>query len=65
MFQKGLFGVLQAPNGKIRFGRGAPEQKINFCLQWSKGDQMDPKGSDLVKNTWVDHFGPFWTTLEC
>ena len=26
MFQKGLFGVLQAPNGQIRFGRGAPEQ---------------------------------------
>ena len=37
MFQKGRFGVLQAPNGQIRFAGGAPEQKINFCLQWSNG----------------------------
>ena len=25
---------------------------------------MVPKGSQMVKNTWVDYFGPFWTTLE-
>ena len=30
---------------KVGFGGGAPEQKINFCLKWSKRVQMGPKGS--------------------
>ena len=25
---------------------------------------MGPKGSHVVENTWVGHFGPFWATLE-
>ena len=50
-----------APNG---CGGGASEQKINFCLKWSKRVQMGPKGSQMVKNTLVDHFGPFWTLLD-
>ena len=24
---------------------------------------MDPKGSQMVKNTWVAHFGSYWTLL--
>ena len=30
---------------KVGFGGGTPEQKINFCLKWSKRVQMGPKGS--------------------
>ena len=26
--------------------------------------QMGPKGSQMVKNTWVDHFGSFWILLD-
>ena len=44
---------------RVGLGGGATEQKINFCLKWSKRVQMGPKGSLMVKNTWVDHFGPF------
>jgi hypothetical protein len=36
---------------KVGFGGGASEQKINFCLKWSKRVQMGPKGSQMVKNT--------------
>ena len=39
-------------------------QKIHFCLKWSKRVGMGPKGSHVVANTWVGHFGPFWATLE-
>ena len=28
---------------KVGFGGGASEQKVNFCLKWSKRVQMDPK----------------------
>ena len=49
---------------KVRFGGGAAEQKIKFCLKWYKGAQMVPKGSQLVKNTCDDYFGPFWTLLD-
>ena len=45
--------------------RGAFEQKIIFCLKWSKRVQKGPKEFQMVKNNYVDHFGPFWTTLEC
>ena len=31
------------------------EQKIHFCLKWSKRALIGPKGSQMVKNTWVDH----------
>ena len=37
-----------APNG---CGGGASEQKINFCLKWSKRVQRGPKGSQMIKNT--------------
>ena len=36
---------------KVGFGGGASEQKIIFCLKWSKRVQMGPKGSQMVKNT--------------
>ena len=49
---------------KVRFGGGASEQKITFCLKWSKRVQIGPKGSQIVKNTSVDYFGPFWTLLD-
>ena len=49
---------------KVGFGGGAPEQKVNFCLKWPKRVQTGPKGSWMVKNTWVDHHGPFWTLLD-
>ena len=26
--------------------------------------EMGPKGSQMVKNTWVDHFSPSWTLLD-
>ena len=49
---------------KVGFGGGASEQKINFCLKWSKRVQMGPKGSQMVKNTFrltiLDPFGPLW-----
>ena len=37
-------------------------QKNHLCLKCSKGVQMDPKWSQMIKNTWDDHFGLFWTT---
>ena len=49
---------------KVRFGGGASEHKITFCLKWSKRVQMGPKGSQIVKNTSVDYFGPFWTLWD-
>ena len=49
------------------FGRGAFEQKIIFCLKWSKRVQMGPKGVpngqkhlDLPFRTILDLFGPLW-----
>ena len=39
-------------------------QKNHFCLNWSKRVQMGPKGFLMVKNTQVDHFGPFRTLLD-
>ena len=39
-------------------------QKNHFCLKWSKRVQMGPKGSIMVKNTYVDHLGPFRTLLD-
>ena len=36
---------------KVGFGGGASEQKINFCLKWSKRVQMGPKGSQMIKKT--------------
>ena len=39
-------------------------QQIDFCLKWSKSVQMGPKGSQIVKNILVYHFGPFWTLLD-
>ena len=39
-------------------------QKTHFCLKWSKGVRMGQKGSQIVKNTWVDHFGML-TSLPC
>jgi hypothetical protein len=36
---------------KVGFGGGASEQKINFCLKWSKRVQGGPKGSQMIKNT--------------
>ena len=36
-------------------------QQIHFCMKWPKRVQMDPKGSQMVKN----HSGrPFWSLLE-
>ena len=29
--------ILLPQMDKVGFGGGAPEQKINFCLKWSKG----------------------------
>ena len=49
---------------KVGVGRGASEQNINSCLKRSKRVQMGPKGFLMVKNTWVDHFGPFRTHLD-
>ena len=49
---------------KERFGRGAFEQKIIFCLKWSKRVQTGPKGSQMVKNILVDPFGAVWTPLD-
>ena len=46
---------------KVGFGGGASKQKINFCLKWSKGVQMGPKGPQMVKNTWV---GDSFVTLS-
>ena len=44
---------------KVGFGGGAPEQRINFCLKWSKIVQRwAQKGRKWSKNTWVGHFGP-------
>ena len=40
---------------KVGFGGGASEQKIIFCLKWSKRVQMGPKG---VPNSPV-RYGPF------
>ena len=39
-------------------------QKDHFCLKWSKRAQIGPKGSQMVKSTWVDHFGSFWGVLD-
>ena len=36
-------------------------QTIHFSLKWSKGVQMGPKGSQMVKNTWV---GDSFVTLS-
>ena len=36
---------------KVGFGGGASEQKINFCLKWSKRVQRGSKGSQMIKNT--------------
>ena len=60
MFQKGRFGVLQAPNGQIRFAGGAPEQEINFCLQLSRLAQKDPKWSKTLGLAILVPFGPHW-----
>ena len=32
---------------KVGFDGGILEQKINFCLKWSKGVQIGPKGSKM------------------
>ena len=32
------------------------EQQIDFCLKWSKSVQMDPKGSQIVKNIQFPYF---------
>ena len=44
---------------KVGFDRGDSEQKIIFCLKWFKRVQTDPKESQMIKNIYVDHFGPF------
>ena len=44
---------------KEGFGGGATGKKINLCLKWSKEVLMGQKGSQMVKNTWIDRFGPF------
>ena len=49
---------------KVGFGGGALEQRINFCLKWSKMVQIGPEGSQIVKNTKVGHFGPYRTLFE-
>ena len=49
---------------KVGFDGGASEQNINSYLKWFKRAQMGPKGSLMVKNTYVDHFGPFRTLLD-
>ena len=49
---------------KVGLDGGDSDQKINFCLKWSKGVQMGPKGFQMVKNTWFDHLGPFSTLLN-
>ena len=54
-----------AQKDKEGFSDGAFEQKIIFRLKWSKRVQTGPKGFKMVKNIYVDHLGPFWTTLEC
>ena len=48
---------------KVGFDVGASEQKINFCLKWSKSVQMGPKGSQMVKTVRLAifyPFGPLW-----
>merc|ERR1712155_15056 len=49
---------------KVGVGRGALEQNINCFLKRSKRAQMGPKGFLMVKNNYVDHFGPFRTLLD-
>ena len=41
---------LLAQKDKVGFHGGAFEQKIIFCLKWSKRVQTGPKGSQMVKN---------------
>ena len=36
---------------KVGLGGDASEQKVKFCLKWSKGVRMGQKGSQMVKNT--------------
>ena len=64
------FGPFQTKNDFLLWSTSAKPyfvhlgQKIHFCLKWSKSVQMGPKRSQMVKNTLVDHFGPFWTLLD-
>ena len=54
-----------APNGQSSgWQRCFGAKNINSCLKRSKRVQMGPKGSLMVKNTYVDHFGPFRTLLD-
>ena len=55
--QKDLKGIKMVnPSVLCPFGA----KKIQFYLKWFKRVKMGPKRSQMVKNTWVDHFSPFW-----
>ena len=44
---------------KVGFGGGAPENKIIFCLKWSKVVQKGP-----IWSTHLDPFGSFQTKID-
>ena len=46
---------------KVLLGQSSLEQKIKFCLKWSKRVQMSPKMSQMVKNML---YWPFGTLLD-
>ncbi len=45
---------------KVLLGQSSLEQKIKFCLKWSKRVQMSPKMSQMVKNMLYWPFGTIW-----
>ena len=54
---------------KVRFYRGAFEQKIIFLFEMVQkgpdGPKIGPKWPKTIRLTILDPFGPLWTTLEC
>ena len=69
MAQLDPFGPFQnseffAPNGKSRVWRRCFGAKKQFLFEMVHRVHMGPKCSKMVKNTWVDHFGSFWTLLD-
>ena len=67
-FQKFPKMIFLPKMDKEGFCRGASEQKINSCLEWTKGVQMGPKGvpngqKHLCWQFWSlsDPFGSLWS----
>ena len=61
-FQTKIDSLLQSTSAKPYFVHLG--QKNHFYLKWSKRVQMGPEGYQMVKNTKVEHFGPFRTLLD-